>query len=79
MILKRFLVLSILTVFIISCKGDDQTQVDEDGIITGLQTKLFSHDNVNRNYLIYIPNSYDPEIDYPLMFLFHGFGGIAIN
>ena len=36
----------------------------EDGIITGLQTKTFSHDNVNRNYLIYIPDSYDSEIDY---------------
>ena len=63
--------------FIISCKSEDSAQVDEDGIITGLQTKTFSHDNVNRNYLIYIPDSYDSEIDYPLMFLFHGFGGIA--
>ena len=77
MILRRFLFLSILIVFIVSCKGDDEVQVDEDGIITGLETKTFSHDNVNRNYLIYIPNSYDPEIKYPLMFNFHGFGGIA--
>ncbi len=66
-----------MSIFIISCKSEDNTQVDEDGIITGLQTKTFSHDNVNRNYLIYIPDSYDSEIDYPLMFLFHGFGGIA--
>ena len=65
-------------ILFISCESNEEnTQVDEDGIITGLQTKTFSHDNVNRNYLIYIPNSYDSEIDYPLMFLFHGFGGIA--
>ena len=62
---------------IISCKSEDNTQVDEDGIITGLQTKTLTHDNVNRNYLVYIPDSYDSEIDYPLMFVFHGFGGIA--
>ena len=66
-----------MSIFIISCESEDTAQVDEDGIITGLQTKTFSHDNVNRNYLIYIPDSYDSEIDYPLMFLFHGFGGIA--
>ena len=65
-------------ILFISCESNEEnTQVDEDGIITGLQTKTFSHDNVNRNYLVYIPNSYDSEIDYPLMFLFHGFGGIA--
>ena len=65
-------------ILFISCESNEEnTQVDEDGIITGLQTKTFSHNNVNRNYLVYIPNSYDSEIDYPLMFLFHGFGGIA--
>ena len=74
---KKYLSFFILSLMIISCKSEDNTQVDEDGIITGLQTKTFSHDNVNRNYLVYIPDSYDSEIDYPLMFLFHGFGGIA--
>ena len=74
---KKYLSFFILSLIIISCKSEDNAQVDEDGIITGLQTKTFSHDNVNRNYLIYIPDSYDSEIDYPLMFLFHGFGGIA--
>ena len=74
---KKFLLIYILSILIISCKSEDSAQVDEDGIITGLQTKTFSHDNVNRNYLIYIPDSYDSEIDYSLMFVFHGFGGIA--
>ena len=74
---KKFLLIFILSLPIISCKSEDSAQVDEDGIITGLQTKTFSHDNVNRNYLIYIPDSYDSEIDYPMMFVFHGFGGIA--
>ncbi len=74
---KKYLFFFILSIFIISCKSEDGAQVDEDGIITGLQTKTLTHDNVNRNYLVYIPDSYDSEIDYPLMFVFHGFGGIA--
>ena len=74
---KKYLSFFILSLIIISCKSEDNTQVDEDGIITGLQTKTLTHDNVNRNYLVYIPDSYDSEIDYPLMFVFHGFGGIA--
>ena len=74
---KKYLSFFILSLIIISCKSEDNIQVDEDGIITGLQTKTLTHDNVNRNYLVYIPDSYDSEIDYPLMFVFHGFGGIA--
>ena len=74
---KKYLSFFILSLIIISCKSEDNVQVDEDGIITGLQTKTLTHDNVNRNYLVYIPDSYDSEIDYPLMFVFHGFGGIA--
>ena len=74
---KKYLSFFILSLIIISCKSEDNTQVDEDGIITGLQTKTLTHDNVNRNYLVYIPDSYDSEIDYPLIFVFHGFGGIA--
>ena len=74
---KKYLSFFILSLIIISCKSEDNIQVAEDGIITGLQTKTLTHDNVNRNYLVYIPDSYDSEIDYPLMFVFHGFGGIA--
>ena len=74
----NFTVLFFLITLLFSCGNDENSaEVDEDGIITGLQTKTISHDNITRNYLIYIPNSYDSEIDYPLMFLFHGFGGIA--
>ena len=67
----NFTVLFFLTTLLFSCGNDENTpEVDEDGIITGLQTKTFSHDNINRNYLIYIPDSYDSEIKYPLMFNF---------
>ena len=61
----NFTFLFVITTLLFSCNGDNEVSVDEDGIITGLQTKTFSHDNINRNYLIYIPDSYDSEIKYP--------------
>ena len=30
-----------------------------------------------REYLLYVPNNYNPELKYPLMINFHGFGGYA--
>jgi polyhydroxybutyrate depolymerase len=73
----NFTFLFVITALLFSCNGDNEVSVDEDGVITGLQTKTFSHDNINRNYLIYIPDSYDSEIKYPLVFNFHGYSGIA--
>jgi len=35
------------------------------------------HDSVTREYLLYIPNSYDGTSEVPLLFNFHGFGGDA--
>lgn len=37
----------------------------------------FTHDNQQREYLAYIPNSYDGSSSVPLLFNFHGFGGSA--
>ena len=35
------------------------------------------HDGINREYVLYIPNSYDGTSSVPLMLNFHGFGGSA--
>ena len=37
------------------------------------------HDGITRTYIIYIPNSYDENVEHPLMFNFHGFGGRAAD
>ena len=34
--------------------------------------KTLYFDGQNRDYIIYIPASYDGSIDYPLLFSFHG-------
>ena len=35
------------------------------------------HDGLEREAIVYVPESYDPSADTPLMLNFHGFGGIA--
>ena len=45
--------------------------------ILGLQYII--HNNVNREYLIYIPKSYDESKQHPLLFNFHGGGGTATD
>lgn len=41
---------------------------------TGLSTQSLSHDGVEREYLLYIPASYDGQTPMPLMLNFHGSG-----
>ena len=42
-----------------------------------LQKEFIKHNNVNREYFIYIPESYDESKQHPLLFNFHGGGGTA--
>ena len=44
---------------------------------TGLFSETMSYDNETREYLIYIPSSYDPNSATPILFAFHGFGGYS--
>jgi polyhydroxybutyrate depolymerase len=37
------------------------------------------HDGLDRDYHIYIPESYDETINVPILFVFHGYGGNARN
>lgn len=69
---------------IVNGAGGQSTMVEEDAIMisepdtsteTGLLSKTMSYDNETREYLIYIPSSYDPNSVTPVLFAFHGFGG----
>lgn len=37
----------------------------------------FEHDGETREYILYIPSSYDGTSELPIVFNFHGFGGLA--
>jgi polyhydroxybutyrate depolymerase len=48
-----------------------------DTITLGLSSQNIDHEEETREYLLYVPESYDPAYDWPLMLNFHGFGGSA--
>ena len=41
---------------------------------TGLFTQTLSHNGITREYIVYVPDSYDGDASVPLMLNFHGFG-----
>lgn len=76
---KILLCFTLLILVISSCKNDDgkgsDYNSDECYLNTNAQTLV--HDGMNREYIIYVPNSYDGTSAVPLLFNFHGFGGSA--
>ena len=76
---KILLCFSLLILVVSSCKNDngkgDDYNSDECYLNTNAQTLV--HDGIDREYIIYIPNSYDGTSAVPLLFNFHGFGGSA--
>ena len=42
-------------------------------------TNRMVHDGLDRDYHLYIPESYDETINVPILFVFHGYGGNARN
>ena len=48
--------------------------------ICSAQQTLFQtifHDNIDRHYIIHIPESYNDKLSFPLVLCFHGYGGNA--
>ena len=72
---KAILLFTILLSILSSCNKDDNNNPDECYSNTNAQTIV--HDGLNREYVLYIPNSYDETSSIPLMLNFHGFGGSA--
>jgi polyhydroxybutyrate depolymerase len=68
----------IFLLFILFVNCSDNTDVLGSEILPGTtSSQKLNHDGLERQYLIYIPNSYNGESKLPLMINFHGFGGKA--
>ena len=77
--MKRLFMVTIIALSsLFSCSENDDTPIDASNTnTTGLFTQTLSHDGVTREYVIYVPDSYDGTSAVPLMLNFHGYGGIA--
>jgi polyhydroxybutyrate depolymerase len=77
-IMKKFLLfLVIFSFLLLGCGEDDTNDSKTQTIVHDGNTQTIVHDAIKREYVLYIPNSYDGTSAVPLMLNFHGFGGSA--
>ncbi|MDA9992745.1 prolyl oligopeptidase family serine peptidase [Flavobacteriaceae bacterium] len=75
---KLILIFSFLTTIISSCNNDNAKDYDNsEGCYSNTNSQTIVHDGMNREYILYVPNSYDETSAIPILFNFHGFGGSA--
>ena len=70
---KTILFFTILTTILSSCEKNKNSE----GCYSNMNTQTLIHDGINREYVLYVPNSYDGASSIPVLFNFHGFGGSA--
>ena len=75
---KIVLIFSILTVMISGCNdGSTKDDYNSGECFLNTNAQAIVHDGITREYILYVPNSYDETSATPILFNFHGFGGSA--
>jgi polyhydroxybutyrate depolymerase len=74
--MKKYL---LITFFICSCSLElsDNDKTEDKGIIKNENGISIEHNGIEREYVLYVPNSYNDSSSVPLLFNFHGGGGSA--
>lgn len=76
--MKKNLYFTILMLIIFSCTNDQAKDEDnQEDCYLNTNAQSLVHDGINREYILYVPNSYDENSATPILFNFHGFGGSA--
>ena len=73
---KAILFFAILITILSGC-GKDNNINNSESCYSNTNAQTIVHDGINREYILYIPNSYDGTSAVPLMLNFHGFGSSA--
>lgn len=71
---KTIILFSILLIIFSGCK---KNKTNSTSCYTNTNAQSIVHDGLNREYVIYIPTSYNGSNAVPMLFNFHGFGGSA--
>ena len=72
-LMTRLFFVTVALSSLFSCSGNDDVPLDAPAT-TGLFTQTLSHNGITREYIVYVPDSYDGDASVPLMLNFHGFG-----
>ncbi len=73
LMLRRFFVAIVALSRLYSCSENDDMPLEAPAT-TGLFTQTLNHNGTIREYIVYVPDSYDGDASVPLMLNFHGFG-----
>jgi polyhydroxybutyrate depolymerase len=68
--------LILFVLLVLACKKQDNDKV-VDSCYMNSNALTILHNDIEREYVLYVPNSYDNSSSTPLMMNFHGFGGGA--
>ena len=68
---KQFYFFAVLITILIGCGKEDNISNSE-SYYSNTNAQTLVHDGINREYVLYIPNSYDGTSAVPLMLNFHG-------
>ena len=71
---SQILFFTILLTILSGCKKNDN---NSESCYSNSNVRTIVHNGINREYVLYIPNSYNGISNVPLMLNFHGFGGSA--
>ena len=74
---KTILIFAILTTILGSCNKNENEKENSEACYSNTNTQTLIHDGLNREYVLYVPDSYDGVSSIPVLFNFHGFGGSA--
>lgn len=78
MMTKRFFYCFFATLILLpSCIDEDDKEDNKESCYDNSDAQIIVHDGEDREYTLYIPDSYDSGSSVPLLLNFHGFGGSA--
>ena len=82
--MKKVALVCVVLILFNACKSGDESctmQTSNTANIQSNETGQFTlttcHNNIERTYILYVPDTYSPTIGAPIVFNFHGFGGQA--
>ena len=77
---NRIYIICLSIIMILSCNSESNTQIIKSKSNFINENAMFiNHDDQQREYLIYVPNSYDSTLPTPLILSFHGGSGDAFE